>query len=344
MNEDGLKLTTYFGERDRVGGRFLADALLDVYERHELLMSVLLRGAEGFGAKQKLRTQRLLTLSEDESLVSVALDTRERTERAADEVSELCPAELVTLEEARVLSGRVEPVALGAEPEEATKLTVYCGRHARAAGRPAHVAVVDLLHRRGIAGATVLLGVDGTVQGTRQRADFFGRNAEVPLLIVAVGSGERIAPVLPELAELLPNPVLTLEPVRVCKRDGRRLAEPRLLPAGEASGPPMSQKLTIYASEQARHAGRPAYLELVRQLRAAGAEGATVLRGVWGYHGEHPPHGDRLLALRRRVPVVTSILDRPERMSRWFELVDQLMTEGELVTSEEVRSLRSKAF
>ncbi|TML97144.1 MAG: DUF190 domain-containing protein, partial [Actinobacteria bacterium] len=34
MNDDCLKLTTYFGERDRAGDRFLADALLDVYEDH----------------------------------------------------------------------------------------------------------------------------------------------------------------------------------------------------------------------------------------------------------------------------------------------------------------------
>jgi PII-like signaling protein len=49
MSVDALKLTTYFGEHDRYGGRFLADALLDVYGRHELRTSVLLRGAEGFG-------------------------------------------------------------------------------------------------------------------------------------------------------------------------------------------------------------------------------------------------------------------------------------------------------
>ena len=36
MNEDCLKLTTYFGERDRAGDRFLADALLDIYARHRL--------------------------------------------------------------------------------------------------------------------------------------------------------------------------------------------------------------------------------------------------------------------------------------------------------------------
>jgi len=45
--EDCLKLTTYFGERDRTEGAFLADALLDLYARHELATSVLLRGAEG---------------------------------------------------------------------------------------------------------------------------------------------------------------------------------------------------------------------------------------------------------------------------------------------------------
>ena len=33
MNDDFLKLTTYFGERDRSGGRFLADELIDLYER-----------------------------------------------------------------------------------------------------------------------------------------------------------------------------------------------------------------------------------------------------------------------------------------------------------------------
>ena len=59
---------------------------------------------------------------------------------------------------------------------------------------PAFVAVCDLLHRRGIDGATALLGVDGTAHGRRQRAAFFSRNAEVPMMIIAVGAGEQIGP------------------------------------------------------------------------------------------------------------------------------------------------------
>ena len=72
VNEDCLKLTAYFGERDRARDRWLADALIDIYARHELETSLVMRGVEGFGAKQHLHTDRLLTLSEDLPLVAVA--------------------------------------------------------------------------------------------------------------------------------------------------------------------------------------------------------------------------------------------------------------------------------
>lgn len=36
MIDDCLKLTVYYGERDRVTGGFLADALVDVFARHQL--------------------------------------------------------------------------------------------------------------------------------------------------------------------------------------------------------------------------------------------------------------------------------------------------------------------
>ena len=119
-----------------------------------------------------------------------------------------------------MLRGEIGAVALPEELHEATKLTVYVGRQERVYRAPAFVAVCDLLHRRGVAGATVLLGVDGTAHGERERARFFAGNADVPMMIIAVGAGERIGRVLPELGALLARPLITLERVRVCKRDG----------------------------------------------------------------------------------------------------------------------------
>ncbi len=341
MNRDGLKLTTYFGERDRADGRFLADALVDLYGRHELQTSLVMRGVTGFGIKHHLRTDRLLTLSEDLPLVAVAVDARPRIEAVLAEMGGLHFHGLVTLERAHLLTSRLRTTALPWREQAATKLTVYVGRHQRVNGAPAYEAVVAFLHRRGIAGASVLLGVDGTVHGVRHRATFFGRNAMVPLMVIAVGDSERIATLLPELTGLLPRPLITLERVRVCKRDGALLSEPTELPETDSSGLRMWQKLMVYTSERAQVEGQPLHETLVAELRRARAAGATTLRGIWGYHGEHPPHGDSFWQLRRRVPVVTVIVDTPERIHRWFSVVDRLTVRAGLVTSEMVPAFRA---
>jgi PII-like signaling protein len=339
VNDDSLKLTTYFGERDRSGGGLLADALFDVYERHAVEASVLLRGTEGFGLEHHLHTDRLLTLSEDLPVVSVAVDSRPRIEALLGEVTGMRRRGLITLERARLLSGEIEPTALPEGIDEETKLTVYLGRQERVYRMPAFAAVCELLHRRGIAGASALLGVDGTARGVRARAGFFSRNADVPTMVIAVGSGERIARVLPELGGLLRRPLLTLERVRVCKRDGELLARPQALPGTDEHGMANWLKLMVYASETHGRDGEPLHDSLVRRLRETGASGATTLRGIWGFHGDHPPHGDRFMALRRRVPAVTIAVDSPERIATSFGIVDELTAEHGLVTSEVVPAM-----
>jgi PII-like signaling protein len=341
LNEDCLKLTTYFGERDRANGAFLADALLDVYERHEIRTSILLRGIEGFGVKHRLQTQRLLSLSEDLPLITVAVDARPRVMAALEEVEQLSGHGLISLERARMPADPTRAIRLADDLGDATKLTIYCGRQQRVAGKPAHVAVVELLHRHGIAGATVLLGVDGTAHGERRRARFFAGNADVPLMIISVGEGERVGAALPELSALLPRSLVTLERVQVCKRDGDLIARPGQAPEADASGLAMWQKLMVYASEQARGDGGILYVELVRRLREAGAAGATALRGIWGYHGAHEPHGDRFWSLRRHVPVLTVVVDTPSHVRDWFEIVHELTEDTGLVTLETVPALRA---
>ena len=329
MIDDARKLTIHFGERDRAGDGFLADALVDVFARHGLATSLVMRGTTGFGAKQTLRTDRLLTLSEDLPLVAVAVDRRALIEAAREDVTALRFDGLVTTERARLVAEGATPDALTDALHEETKLTVYLGRHETAGGRPAYEAVVEVLRRAGVAGATVLLGVDGTAHGVRHRARFVGTNAGVPLMVISVGAGPRVAAALPELGALLERPLMTVERIRVCKRDGARLADPRLDDAA-------LHKLMVYASEGTRVGGDPLHVALVRRLRSARAAGATSVRGIWGYHGDHAPHGDRLLQLRRRVPVLTTIVDTPERMRPLFAVVDEITAATGLVTSEAV--------
>jgi PII-like signaling protein len=341
VKQDSFKLTSYFGERQRTDGGYAADALLDLYERHQIATSILLRGAEGFGSRHHPRTDRSLTLSEDLPLTAVAVDSRPRIREVLEPTGRLLGAGLVTLERAQLLSGDIEAVALRDEINEETKLTIYLGRQERVYRVPAFVAVCDLLHRRGVAGATALLGVDGTAHGHRERASFFSRNAETPMMVIAVGSGERIGRVLPELGGLLRRPLLTLERVRICKRDGQLLCTPAALPGTDETGITLWHKLMVYTSEAALSGGQPIHRAIVRELRAAGISGATTQRGVWGFHGDHAPHGDRLFQLGRRVPAVSIVIDAPERIATAFSIIDELTREQGLVTSETVPALRA---
>jgi PII-like signaling protein len=339
--EDGLRLSVYFGERDRAGGRLLADALLESYARHGVQTSALVRGVEGFGIKHRLYSEGLLTLSEDLPLVALAFDTRPRIEAVLEEVRALTRHGLITLERARLFSGPALEDLAQTLPGEQIKVTIHLGRGERVASRPAYVAAVECLHGHGVAGASVLLGLDGTVHGARQRARFFAGNARVPLIIQSVGDRATIAPALSELSGMLDAPAIALERVRVCKRDGVLLAEPLRPPATDAGGLAYWQKLVVYAGEQTRHGSDPLHAALVRRLRQANAAGATALRGVWGYHGEHQPRGERFWSLRRHVPTLTVLLDTPANMARWFEIVDEVTRETGLVTSELVPALRA---
>jgi PII-like signaling protein len=343
VNQDCLKLTVYFGERQRVGGRFYADELLDLFGEYELATSILLRGIGGFGLRHHLRSDQFLSMSEDPSVIAVAVDRRERIDALLGRLLQVRRRGLLTLERAQLLIDDLSNVDLPGT-FESTKLTIYLGRQERVYRVPAYIAICELLHRRGIAGASVLLGVDGTIRRDRRRAGFFDSNSDVPTMVITVGSADRIAAVLPELGALLVRPLLTVERVRVCKRDGELLERPHALPGRDEHGLGLWQKTTVHTSESTLYKGEPIHRALIRRLReSTSARGATAVRGVWGFHGDHAPHGDRFFQLGRRVPVVTTIVDTPDGIARSFEIVDELTREHGLVTTEMVPALLSVA-
>ncbi len=221
-----------------------------------------------------------------------------------------------------MLAGPPSPAA-GSGAAEPGKLTVHLGRKARIGTEPAFIAITRALHRAGAEAAIALLGVDGVREGERRRARFFGRNAEVPIAITALGAQARIVAAL-EAVGPLPDAVITVERVLVCKRDGELLASPGSTGARDVGGREPWQKLTVHAPEDARCSGRPLHEAIVATLRETGCAGATSLRGIWGFPGRRPAHGDRLLALRRSVPVMTVVVDAPERIGSAFAEIDRL--------------------
>ncbi|MET0898339.1 MAG: DUF190 domain-containing protein [Mycobacterium sp.] len=320
---DILTLTAYFAERERTGGRFLAEELLNLFGERQITSSVMRRGISSFGPTNVLRSDRSLSLSEDPPVTITAVDTPDRISALTDNVAALTGRGLITVQR-----GRIAPLTAAGPNVESVRLTVHLGRRHRIAGVAGYVALCEVMHRLGFAGAQAFLGVDGTADGQRRRARFFSRNTDVPLLVTGVGTATQVAAAAAEIRGLLPDPLLTVEPVRVCKREGTTLADFRQSGA-------QCQQLTVYTAENSLHDGRAIHRSLIQRLKKSeAASGATVLRGIWGFHGDHRPHGDRFLQLARQVPVSTVIIDTPERIAATYPIVDALTERVGLVISE----------
>jgi PII-like signaling protein len=215
---------------------------------------------------------------------------------------------------------------------DAVKVTIWGSRSGSASP---HLGVVAALHRHGADATTVLLGVDGVLDGERRRARFVATNRGVPAMTVAVGERAAIEAALAELDR--PPSLVTIEAVVTY----RRIATETL--HGEGGVAPYSgidrvslhgatvTRVTLVTSEVASCDGGPLYVELIRRLREEGASGATALRGVWGFRGGGEPRGDRVLALRRDVPMLVETVDSPERAERWRELALSLAGDEDLV-------------
>lgn len=97
-----------------------------------------------------------------------------------------------------------------------------------------------------------------------------------------------------------------------------------------------ARRLRVYLGESDRYQGVPAYEALVRKARDLGLAGATVLRGIMGYGAHSQIHTARLLELSSDLPVVVEIVDRADRLETFLPYLDALLTQGALVTVEEV--------
>lgn len=93
---------------------------------------------------------------------------------------------------------------------------IYVGETDQHEGRPLYQAIVQLLRERGLAGATVLRGIEGFGAHARLHTTRILRLSEdLPVLIEAVDAEDRIRAVLPELETIVRDGLITLEKVEV---------------------------------------------------------------------------------------------------------------------------------
>lgn len=99
---------------------------------------------------------------------------------------------------------------------EGKLLRIFVGESDTWHGRPLYQAIVERVRREGLAGATVLRGIEGFGADSRIHTSRILRLSEdLPVVIEIVDTDERIAAILPLLDEMVAEGMVTLERVEI---------------------------------------------------------------------------------------------------------------------------------
>ncbi len=95
-------------------------------------------------------------------------------------------------------------------------LRIFVGESDVHEGRPLYEAIVELLRRTGLAGATVLRGIEGFGKSsTLHAAHILRLSDDLPVVIECVDTAEHVEAVLPDIDAMIGDGLVTLERVDV---------------------------------------------------------------------------------------------------------------------------------
>lgn len=113
----GLLARIYIGESDTWHGRPLYEAIVHLLRKRGLAGATVLRGIEGFGAKQHLHSTRILSLSSDLPVLIEVVDQEDRVRAVLPELDAMVGEGLITLERVEVITYRGGAAAPGRADE-----------------------------------------------------------------------------------------------------------------------------------------------------------------------------------------------------------------------------------
>ncbi len=104
---EGKLLRIFVGESDRYHGRPLYEAIVLKVRELGLAGATVWRGIEGYGARSRIHTAKILRLSEDLPVLIEIVDTEEKIREALPQLDAMMEAAggggLVTLEKAEII-------------------------------------------------------------------------------------------------------------------------------------------------------------------------------------------------------------------------------------------------
>jgi PII-like signaling protein len=108
----------------------------------------------------------------------------------------------------------------------ATRLTIFIGETDQWHHHPIYTEIVHRAHAAGLAGASVMRGIEGFGKSSRVHTTrILSLSEDLPVAIVIVDTDEKIRAFLPQIDELVSEGLVILDAVEVVRYVGRATAE-----------------------------------------------------------------------------------------------------------------------
>lgn len=102
LPDEGSLLRIFIGESDRHGGMPLYEWIVRAARERHMAGATVLRGIEGFGARSRVRTAKILELSTDLPIIVEIVDDAEKIEAFLAEVDGAIGDGLATVEKVQI--------------------------------------------------------------------------------------------------------------------------------------------------------------------------------------------------------------------------------------------------
>jgi len=109
---------------------------------------------------------------------------------------------------------------------KAKMMRIHFGEDDRYGGKPLYQAIVEKCRELGLAGATVLRGIEGYGASTLvRRSHLFSLSSDAPVLVSVIDSEEKIRELLPHIERMVDEGLIAISDVEVIKyvhEEGKR--------------------------------------------------------------------------------------------------------------------------